>query len=63
MTYDQAVDAVKRGLTVSQDGNTGRAIRIIVLFGTDYIQTDSKACARNFSVKHAVIVNGVQHAR
>jgi hypothetical protein len=55
MTYEQAAMAVKDGLSVTQDGNTGKALKIIVLFGTDYIQTDAPCRARNFSVKHATL--------
>ena len=53
MTYQDAVNAVKNGLEVKQDGKTGKALKIIVLFGTDYIVTDSKDRARNFSVRLA----------
>ena len=53
MTYDQAVNAVKNGLTVTDGKSEGVALKIIVLFGADYIVTNSKDKVRNFSIKDA----------
>lgn len=61
MTYDQALDAIRNGSRITDGKNTGRALRILTLFGNDYIATDAPCRDSNFSVKYASLVVGINY--
>lgn len=56
MTYDEAANAVRNGLVVTDGKNQGIAKRIIVICGSDYIVTDAKCKGSTFSVKNASLI-------
>lgn len=56
MDYKDAVKACNEGLLVTDGENTGRAKRMVILFGQDYINTDAPGRKNNFEMKKAKLV-------
>ena len=53
MTYQEAVMCCKDGVMVTDGDYVGKAEKIIVLFGTDYIETSGVKRPKCISVKYA----------
>lgn len=56
MIYKEAVKACKEGMTVTDGVTTGKAKRMVILFGKDYINTDAPGRLNNIEVEKARVV-------
>lgn len=56
MDYNEGVRACKEGLLVTDGVTKGHALRMVVLFGRDYISTDAAGKKNNIELSKAKIV-------
>lgn len=56
MIYKDAVEACKKGMTVTDGVTTGTAKRIVILWGKDHINTDAPGRMNNIEVEKARVV-------